>query len=736
MTGGVCKESAASLSGVCSCNGRKLELYRGSRLATCRPLTITAKLMAAILLFALGALSAAADTNKPAKLKVSGFGWIGNRELKRTILLLQGQKKSAQFYDANFVEDAALILLSKVADEGYLQPRIVAAITLEDGTVKEFEWGSMLETLLPRPLAAKKVRFRIRKGPRYYYRELEIVGLKSIPEKRARSFFMETDLLVPIRSTRIYTSSRLNRSIADLKETLARKGYAEAEVTVAKLERNQRNGAVRVRIEVKEGLPMTVRSVRVEIRSPEPSASVVTNFVRPGKAFSRLWLQDFTQSLRTNQYRQGFPDATVETSTIKRQVGTTNIQVDLLAQVQTGPKIEVGEVKFSGAKRMRMSVLKQRMTLKPGDDLDRLAVERGRERLARLGVFDSVLARYEPSDPDQRDVIYELKEGKSIDFSLLFGYGSYELLRGGFELEQHNVWGRAHKARLRATQSFRSSSADFLYTIPEVLRRDGNLFFNASGLRREEIAFVREEYGGSVGVQRFVRPIDTDVSLRYSYQVLNAADAEPGEIVGLKEAQVAAWVLDLKHDHRDNPLLPRKGYKVLTTAELASAALGGEVDYQKVEVGGSFHQPLGGGRFLHLGLSHGVIGTLGGSVDELPFTKRFFPGGESSVRGFQQGEAAPRDADGDLVGAETYLQGNAEFEQVLTPSWSLVLFFDAVGFAQSIQDYPFDEELYSAGGGVRWKTLIGPARLEYGHNLNPRSKDPTGTLHFSLGFPF
>jgi outer membrane protein assembly complex protein YaeT len=687
-----------------------------------------------VCLLAMVSLAAAADTNEPARLKISGFGWLGNRELKRTILLLQGQKKDAPLYDANFVEDAALILLSKVTDDGYLQPRIEATLTTADGAAKSFEWDARLDTILPRPLEAKKVHFSIRRGPRFYYRNLEIVGLKTLSESKARSFFMETDLLVPIKGTRIYTPSRLERSVADLREALARKGFAEATVTVSQLDRSDR-GAVRVRIEVKEGLPTTVRSVRVEVRSPEAGASA-TNVFRPGRPYSRLWLQDFAQNLRTNEYQRGFPDATAEITTTNRQAGTTNVQVDLLAHVQTGPRIHVGEVNFTGNERSRLSVLKRRTTLKPGDELDRLAVERGRERLARLGIFDSVTVRYDPAGPGRRDVTYELKEGKTLDFSLLFGYGSYELLRGGFELDQHNLWGRAHKTRLRATQSFRSSSGDFLYTIPEVLGRDGDLFFNASGLRREELSFVREEFGGAVGVQRFSRPIDSDASLRYSYQLLNAAEADPGEIVGLKEAQVAAWILDLRHDHRDNPLLPRRGYKVLTTVEFASAALGGEVDYQRVELGTSFHQPLGGGRFLHLGVSHGAIGTLGGSADELPFTKRFFPGGENSIRGFQQGEASPRNAVGKLVGAETYLLGNVEFEQVLTPSWSLVVFFDAIGFAQSIESYPADEELYSAGGGIRWKTIIGPARLEYGHNLNPRAKDPTGTLHFSLGFPF
>jgi len=41
-----------------------------------------------------------------------------------------------------------------------------------------------------------------------------------------------------------------------------------------------------------------------------------------------------------------------------------------------------------------------------------------------------------------------------------------------------------------------------------------------------------------------------------------------------------------------------------------------------------------------------------------------------------------------------------------------------------------------AGLGLRYQTLIGPVRLEYGRNLNPRIDDPAGTLHFSVGFPF
>ena len=106
------------------------------------------------------------------------------------------------------------------------------------------------------------------------------------------------------------------------------------------------------------------------------------------------------------------------------------------------------------------------------------------------------------------------------------------------------------------------------------------------------------------------------------------------------------------------------------------------------------------------------------------------------MRGLQQGEAAPRDANGRVVGADTYVSTNLELEQGLTPQWSVVGFADAIGLARDIGDYPFDDILIAVGGGIRWNTFIGPVRLEYGRNLNPRPHDPAGTLHFSIGFPF
>src|SRR5262249_51794368 len=172
--------------------------------------------------------------------------------------------------------------------------------------------------------------------------------------------------------------------------------------------------------------------------------------------------------------------------------------------------------------KTKESLLNRRVRMEEGGLLDRIKAEEGRYRLARLGIFETVDLDYAPVDEDTRGVIYKLKEGKTIDFSLLFGYGSYELLRGGVEAEAFIFWGMAHHARLKAIQSFKASSGEFTYTIPELIGKDVDVFFNASALRREELSFLREEYGGGLGVHKYFKPSSTDVSVRYNYQILRA----------------------------------------------------------------------------------------------------------------------------------------------------------------------------------------------------------------------
>jgi len=691
-----------------------------------------------LLMVFLSAISQAraADTNH-LSLKISGYGLFGNRELKELLQELQPELGKTKFYDANFIEDSALLLRSTVQRGGYLKPRITARITLDNGEKVDFEWADVDREPLPRPLRAIKLHFKIHEGLLYHYTSVEFTGLKEIPETEALGFFLETAVLIPLNSSRIYTPEKLRSSISNLKESLQRHGLEAATVEVADLRRDDQLGKVWVRIAVHEGPRSIVRSIREELYLESTNRVSQTTLVRTNVIFSPVWVQDFKQALKTNWLHQGYPDTVVDLVPVKRENhGQTN-DLDLLAKVTPGAHVLLRKLLFAGYKVTRPSLMQRDVRLTEGEELDRVKVDEGRSRLARLGIFDSVEVKYDLVSEHERDVLYQVREGKRTEVSVLAGWGSYDLLRGGVDIEQFNLFGLAQHARLRLIQSFKSSIADFTYTIPELLGNDVDLFLTGSGLLRKEVSFTREEYGGGVGVRKFFKPIASDLSVRYQYQVLNTLDAQPGvQTEGLTNATVGSIVTEFRQDKRDNPLYPHHGYKIFSDLELGFSALGGNANYQRIGVATSYHFALYRSAWMSLGLSHGVILTVGDVPENMPFNKRFFPGGENSIRGYQEGEASPRNELGEFVGAQSFILGNVEIEQALTQSFSMVVFSDSLGEATNLRDYPSREALFSVGGGLRWRTIVGPVRLEYGYNLNPRPGDPVGTLHFSLGFPF
>lgn len=681
----------------------------------------------------------ASETNRPADVSISGFGFFGNRDLLRLLKNFQPDGRFPAVLKPGFVEDATLILFSQAKNQGYLNAKLEAEFTLTNGNQEAVLWTNALEAELPRDFAASEIHFRMRDGVRFYYRSIEFDGLHALSPKEARSYFVSDGTLIRLRSDRIFSPARLQNSLAALTQALKRKGYRSASVTTNQVLEDEVSGAVTVKLDVNEGLPTYLRTVAVTVSGPGAKGGTnQSETLHPSRPYSLLLQQNIHRRLQDKQFQRGYPDAAVSFEDLSRKTNADRIQLEMAADVKTGPRVRVGKIIYSGNHHTRDSVVKSRMTLHPGDWLNPLAAEESRQRLAGLGVFDSVQLNYEGTNATSRNVIYDFKESKPISLSVLAGYGSYEMLRGGLEFEDRNVLGLAHDIRIRGVQSFKSTSGEGQYTVPEIFGENLNAFVKGSGMRRQEVSFRRKEYGGSVGIQKYLAPLKTDLSIHYDYEFLKTSDLTTTNAgtVGATNARSAAIVIDINRDQRVTPLLPRHGLKVFSRIELAADALGGNVTYQRLLIGGSYHADLFDGLLLHLGLTQGMTFTLGGNASQLPFNKRFFPGGENSIRGYQEGQASPVDAKGNQLGAETYTLGNVELEQLLTKSWSVVAFFDGLGMARDRQDYPWNQGLFSVGGGLCWRTPIGPVRLEYGYNLNPRHYDPQGTLHFSIGFPF
>jgi len=412
--------------------------------------------------------------------------------------------------------------------------------------------------------------------------------------------------------------------------------------------------------------------------------------------------------------------------------------VVVLAKVTPGPEVRVGQVRFTGNTYTRDATLRRLVRDRPGDLLNPVRFNNSQARISQLGVFRNINLAYAPPDAATRDVTYNLTEGRRQEVNLLAGYGSYEQFRGGVEWRHFNLFGRAHTSTLKLVESMKGSQADYTYTVPELFGTTTDGSARLFGLHREEFSFVREEYGANVSLLWPLRRLGISLTTGYTFKHLRNADNQLAtNATDRNQADVASLNLGVVRERRDNPLRPRKGYNLHLQVDAANRALGGEVVYQQAVFGASYHSSWGNGRWFHAGLAQGVVTTLGAADDStLPVSVLFFPGGDGSIRGYQKGAAAPRTAAGLFVGAKSYTQLNLELEQALTTKWSVVVFGDALGTAVRLADYPFSEKLYSVGLGVRYQTIIGPVRIEYGHNLKRRPFDPAGTLQVSIGVPF
>ena len=692
-------------------------------------------LVALLAVLALASAEAAEKSNGgPARLSVDGLGSLRNRELKVALTRLLGAEVK-ETLDANAIEDAAVILSSSIGGEGFQRPEISITAVLADGSERRLIFDPTFTNPLPRPLNAREVRFDVTRGVRFYIDVVEFTGLAVMNPKAARALFRSDSTLFGNTRTNAFSPGRVSRAADALLDELRQRGYMESDVRT-ETAADEQTGKVTVRVQVREGPRWVVSDVRYQRDEGDPVKLPLTD-AWVGKPWSVTLQEDIREAIRQAYYAKGFPDIGVHVDAEAGDAHGAQKDVLVVATIVPGPPVTVGQVRFKGNEVTRLGVLRRRVSLDTGDPFNPVALERARYRIARLGVFESVDLRYEPEDGSVRDPVFTVREGPRFETNLLMGYGSYEQVRGGVEYRQMNILGFAHQSRLELVHSLKSTSGDFQYTVPELFGESLDGTARLFGLQRREIAFLRQEFGVNMSLKRPVRQISGEVFVGYTFGAYrNRRNSLSTQATDDRQLNVASVNFGLSGDRRDNALRPRRGYRWSAQIESAEPRLGGQSTYQRLELASAYHTGWGEGRWIHLGLSHAVVTTFGSDGTTLPVNKRFYPGGDNTIRGYQQGEAAPRGADGFFIGAKTYLLGNLELEQAITPNWSLVAFGDAIGIAAALRDYPFDEVLYSAGLGVRYQTLIGPVRLEYGRNINRRPGDPPGTLHFSIGYPF
>ncbi|MGJ8640868.1 MAG: BamA/OMP85 family outer membrane protein [Opitutaceae bacterium] len=669
-------------------------------------------------------------------LEIEGLGFFKNRTYEGRLAFLQGvAADEPAVLDAAFLEDSAFLLLQQLKRNGYLKPRIEAAFEI-GADLESVTWESKYAIQLDADFLADRATFNLEPGILYHYDSIEVTGVSVLDEQTVDRYFIPYGALVITKSSRVFTESNFERRISRLLSTLRGMGYREAKLVLKDAVLDDKTGAVNATISIELGYLHRVGQVTVEWI--DASGAVERTETESHDALlTTEWEQSKRQALRNAAYREGYADAEVLRTAGETTIGEDGISTtDIAYKVMLNSKVGFAGVRFLGDDRTKHTVLERRVDLLVGEPLDPMSASESRRELMGLGIYREIKMSFEPEEGSERKIIFDLQPAPWQELDLLAGWGSYELARIGFNWDHQNPFGRAHKYEISGKQSLRSTQLDTTYSIPQLLGTPLTAYASAEYSFREEISFDRSKESITTGVSMTLAESDIMLSLEYGYAREDADRARGSDFESEDTAKVGSLTGKLSLDRRDNFLAPTTGYTLYSELSIANELLGGTVAFQKIELGASYHTALLDSTLLHLGFQTGAIFSQSDARSDIPFTERFFNGGENSVRGYLEGEASPLDRRGQQIGAESYALLNIELEQRLLQDLSLVSFFDMVINSRDGFFADGTESLSSAGLGLRYQTVVGPIRLEYGHNLNPRPEDRNGALHFSIGFPF
>lgn len=374
-----------------------------------------------------------------------------------------------------------------------------------------------------------------------------------------------------------------------------------------------------------------------------------------------------------------------------------------------------------------------------GDPYDPEDVAELERRLLDTGVYESVtvgLAPQEKTTPEGlRPIVVSLADRERRTLELGANYSTTD--GAGLEVRwtRYNVLGRADTLELLGRLSSIDSRLGAELSLPHWRQAQQTLRLGGGLYQVETDAY--DETGAGV---------HADVTRRYgktSYLTVGATldfsrtdELRRGTLSPLGRDLVTATLLGaLSLDRSDDPLDPRRGWRVEARAEPTFITGEDTLPYLKLQTQGSAYYPFDDeGRTVVAGRLR--IGTMvGGSIPEVPASRRFYAGGGGSVRGYAYQAVGPRLADNTPQGGISLLEASLEVRRKLFGRWGMAAFVD--GGAVGTDPFPAGKDFsLGAGLGVRYDLGFGPIRVDIAVPLDRRTSDAPFQVYLSIGQSF
>ncbi|MEM8852461.1 MAG: autotransporter assembly complex family protein [Pseudomonadota bacterium] len=414
-------------------------------------------------------------------------------------------------------------------------------------------------------------------------------------------------------------------------------------------------------------------------------------------------------------------------------------EMDVAITVDPGRSAVFGGTTVTGTEDMDPAFVAWYAGIKPGEPFTPEQLERARDQLRRLEVFQA--QRIVEADAITSDGTLPIEIQVAESKRRVFGVGAKYSTLDGAGLEGYwrhrNLFGRAEKLQVEGrVGGINSPDPDeYNYRLAVNFLKPGVFTpytdFSTT-VFAEQIApdtYRSKSVGARAGFShRIGKRWTVDGFAKVEAITIDRTTVGDGDFL------MFSLPTAVNYDGSNDRLNPTKGFRAGVKFEPFYEARFSNVA-AVTEVQGSVYQRLGTDRVVLA--ARGSLGSIAGApLQEIPASRLFFAGGGGSIRGYPYRGVGPRNSNGEIIGGRSYFTGSVEARVQVTDSIGLVPFLD-FGNAYRNELPDFSEPLkYGAGLGLRYFTGLGPLRFDVAFPLQPFDGDPNVAFYIGLGQAF
>ncbi|MEO0328696.1 MAG: autotransporter assembly complex family protein [Pseudomonadota bacterium] len=435
--------------------------------------------------------------------------------------------------------------------------------------------------------------------------------------------------------------------------------------------------------------------------------------------------------------QQGYPLAEIVDTSVEADHDTGLL--DIYIQYLSGPMASIGEVIVKGAEAVDADFIRQQVLIEPGNNYSPALLAKARARLLDLNLFNSVTV----TEGDQLDsagglpVIIEVTERKMRYFGVGTTYSNSEGAGVEGYWGHRNLYGRGENLRIELGASRLDEISDLsninfnsaiLFEKPGTPIPGATFTANIKAASENYDAFESQSVSGGFGINyRLDEKQTLSVALDAEWSEITDAGVETNHLIFSAPIEYA-------YDGSNDRLDPTTGSRLSILLEPAHD-LETQSSFVKARVTGSIYHTPKASEFLTIAARASVGTIVGADLNNIPADRRFYAGGGGSVRGFTFQAVGPRDATGDLTGGRSILEMSLEARIQITDKLGIVPFVDAGSVSQDT-GFDFSDMRYGVGAGLRYKTAVGPLRLDIGIPIDRRPGEDSFGIYAGIGQAF